>query len=174
MRSTRTIHLSVAAALVALTVLAGGLAAGCGSTASASGSSSTAGSSASEVQFIPLADFELADYAGKPLVVNYFGSWCPPCNMEAPELASWVESHPDAQIVGVAVEDTADDVAGFMEKYGLTYPIVLDPQWEDANRTGVTGVPETLFYDSQGQEVDRIIGAATEAQFDLSYAAASQ
>jgi cytochrome c biogenesis protein CcmG, thiol:disulfide interchange protein DsbE len=166
MRSNRTVHLLVAAALVALAVLAGGVVVACGSSASASASA--------DVQFISVDDFDVADYAGKPLVVNYFGSWCPPCNLEAPELASWTKSHPDAQIVGVAVEDTEDAAAGFMGKYGLSYPIVLDPQWSNANDNGVTGVPETVFYDAKGKEVDRIIGATTEAQLDLSYAKAAQ
>ena len=168
MRSTRTVHLFVAVALVALAVVAGAAVAGCGSSAS------TSSSSTSDVQFIPLDDFAVSDYAGKPLVVNYFGSWCPPCNLEAPELSSWVKNHPDAQFVGVAVEDTEDGAAGFMDKYGLSYPIVLDPQWDNANETGVTGVPETVFYDANGKEVDRLIGATTEAQLDLSYAKASQ
>ena len=167
MRSSRTVNLSMAVALVALVVLSGVAASACGSSGSASAGSSS-------VRFIPLDEFAVADYAGKPLVVNYFGSWCPPCNMEAPELASWAKSHPDAQLVGVAVEDTEDDVAGFMGKYGLTYPIVLDPQWDNANENGVTGVPETIFFDAGGKEVDRLIGATTEAQLDLSYAKASQ
>ncbi len=168
MRSMRTVHLFVAVALVALAVVAGTAVAGCGSSTSASSSS------ASSVQFIPLDDFAVSDYAGEPLVVNYFGSWCPPCNMEAPELSSWVKNHPDAQFVGVAVEDTEDAAAGFMEKYDLSYPVVLDPQWDNANANGVTGVPETIFYDAGGKEVDRLIGATTEAQLDLSYAKASQ
>jgi thiol-disulfide isomerase/thioredoxin len=122
----------------------------------------------------PGDEFDVADYAGKPLVVNYFGSWCAPCNFEAPEIASWARSHPDAQIVGVAVEDTEDAVTTFMNEYELTYPVVMDPGWSVANENAVTGVPETLFYDARGEEVDRVIGAATEAQFDLSYAKASQ
>ncbi len=126
------------------------------------------------MQFIPADEFAVADYAGKPLVVNYFGSWCAPCNLEAPELVVLAGSHPDAQFVGVAVEDTEDAVTTFMNEYDLTYPVVLDPDWSIANENGVTGVPETLFYDAQGKEVDRVIGATTEAQLDLSYAKASQ
>ena len=132
MRSHRTVHLVAVVALVALAVLAGGVAVACGSSTSASASA------AADVEFIAVDDFDVADYAGKPLVVNYFGSWCPPCNLEAPELASWTESHPDAQFVGVAVEDTEDAAAGFMGKYGLSYPIVLDPDWSNANENGVT------------------------------------
>jgi thiol-disulfide isomerase/thioredoxin len=170
MQNPRTVHLFAALAMLALVALAGGVAA-CGSSSSSSSSSQ---SSAVPVRFIAVDEFDLGDYAGKPLVVNYFGSWCAPCNIEAPELASWARSHPDAQIVGVAVEDTEDTVTTFMNEYGLTYPVVMDTDWSNANENGVTGVPETLFYDAAGAEVDRIIGATTEAQLDLSYAKASQ
>ena len=47
-----------------------------------------------EGQFIAASDFKVADYAGKPLVINYFGSWCGPCNMEAPELATFAKAQP--------------------------------------------------------------------------------
>jgi thiol-disulfide isomerase/thioredoxin len=172
MVSSRSVRVVLVATLAGLVALAGVLAAGCGS--STSSTSSSGSSSSSDVEFIALDDFDVSTYAGKPLVVNYFGSWCPPCNAEAPELSSWSQGHSDAQLVGVAVEDTEGNVNDFMGKYDLAYPIVLDPQWENANANGVTGVPETVFYDAQGKEVDRIIGAGTEAQFDLSYAKASQ
>lgn len=169
MRSSWAVRLAVVAAVIGLAALTAALATGCGSSSTASASSSSV-----NVEFIPIDEFSVEDYAGKPLVVNYFGSWCPPCNQEAPELASWTESHPDAQMVGIAVDDTEAAVSDFMGKYGLTYPIALDPGWNQANESGVTGVPETVFYDSKGEEVARLIGATTEAQLDLSYAKASQ
>jgi thiol-disulfide isomerase/thioredoxin len=172
MRGTRTVRLIASLAAIGLVVLGGGLAVACGS--SSSGSSSASDQSSSDVQFISAGDFDMAAYAGRPLVVNYFGSWCPPCNLEAPALSSWIRSHPDAQFVGVAVEDTEDGVTGFMDEYDLSYPVVLDPDWSTAAENAVNGVPTTIFYDAEGNEVDRIVGAATEAQMDLSYARAAQ
>lgn len=172
MRSTRTVNLVAVAALIVLAALGSAVAAACGS--STSSSSSSAESSASAVQFMSVDEFAVADYAGRPLVVNYFGSWCAPCNFEAPEISSWARSHPDAQIVGVAVEDSEDAVTAFMSEHELTFPVVMDTDWSNANENAVTGVPETLFYDASGQEIDRVIGVTTEAQLDLSYAKASQ
>jgi thiol-disulfide isomerase/thioredoxin len=106
------------------------------------------------------ADFSVADYAGKPLVVNMFGSWCPPCNAEAPELAAFAEQNPGVQVVGVACEDTEEGAIGFMEEFGLDFPLVLD-DGTLVQETGIPAFPTTIFYDAQGEEVDRIVGAAT-------------
>ena len=133
MRGTRTVQLLAALATIVLVAL-GGLAGACGSSSSGSTSSDA---SPGEVRFIPASDFDMAADAGEPLVVNYFGSWCPPCNLEAPDLSSWIGSHPDAQFVGVAVEDTEDGVAGFMEEHDLSYPVVLDPDWSMAAENAV-------------------------------------
>ncbi len=134
-----------------------------------SGSPASSASSA-DVQFLSPADFSVADYAGKPLVVNYFGSWCGPCKAEAPDLAAFSEARSDeAAFVGVAVNDTQSDVVDFMSEFGLTYPVVLDDNSLGA-KDGVTGVPTTIFYNAGGQEVDRIVGAASLERFNTSFA----
>jgi len=140
--------------------------------ASALGACGGSGSSASsaDVEFISPAEFSVADYAGKPLVVNYFGSWCGPCNAEAPDLATFSKAKEgEAAFVGIAVNDTQSDVVDFMSKYGLTYPVVLDDNSLGA-KDGITGVPTTIFYDAGGQEVDRIVGAASLERFTTSFA----
>jgi thiol-disulfide isomerase/thioredoxin len=121
-----------------------------------------------DTTFVPVDQFKVADYAGKPLVVNVFGSWCPPCNMEAPDLSAFAKDHPQASFVGVAVNDTEGDVKDFMGKYGLTYPVVLD-DGRLSDKWGIQGVPTTIFYNAQGQEVDRIVGAASLDQFRASF-----
>ena len=132
-------------------------------------SSSDAASAGYAGERIAPADFAVADYAGKPLVVNVFGSWCPPCNLEAPDLGSFAKQNPGAQVVGIASEDTEKDATAFMQKYGLTYPMVLDDgTW--VQELGVTAYPTTIFYDAKGKEVDRLVGASTLDQFNASLA----
>jgi len=140
--------------------------------ASALGACGGLGSSATsvDVQFLSPKDFSVADYAGKPLVVNYFGSWCGPCNAEAADLAAFSKAQSGkAAFVGVAVNDKQGDVVDFMSKFGLTYPVVLDDNSLSA-KDGITGVPTTIFYNANGQEVDRIVGAASLDQFNTSFA----
>lgn len=134
-------------------------------------SSSGASASGYEGQISAPGDFAVADYAGKPLVVNMFGSWCPPCNLEAPDLGTFAKDNPDAQVVGIACEDTEKDAAGFMQKYGLTYPLVVDDgTW--VSEFGITAYPTTIFFDANGKEVDRLVGASTLDQFNASLAKA--
>jgi cytochrome c biogenesis protein CcmG, thiol:disulfide interchange protein DsbE len=138
---------------------------------SRSSSEASSSSSGSAVTVMAPADFKVADYAGKPLVLNMFGSWCPPCNMEAPDLATFAEQNPGAQVVGIACEDTEKDAVAFMEKYGLTYPMVLD-DGSLVQEFAITAYPTTIFFDAQGKEVDRLVGAASLDQFNASLAKA--
>jgi thiol-disulfide isomerase/thioredoxin len=134
-------------------------------------SSDTASASAYEGQIIAPADFAVADYAGKPLVVNMFGSWCPPCNAEAPDLGTFAKTNPGAQVVGIACEDTQEAAEGFMTQYGLTYPMVLD-DGSLVSEFAITAYPTTIFFDAAGKEVDRLVGSATLDQFNASLAKA--
>jgi thiol-disulfide isomerase/thioredoxin len=140
---------------------------------SRSSSSSEAASSSSGAKVTVLApgDFKVADYAGKPLVVNVFGSWCPPCNLEAPDLGAFAKQNPGAQVVGIASEDTEKDAVAFMEKYGLTYPMVLD-DGSLVQQFGISAYPTTIYFDAQGKEVDRLVGASSLDQFNASLAKA--
>lgn len=158
---TRTLALAtlVAAALIAAVAL------------SACGSSSDTPATSGDVEVIAPSAFSVSDYAGEPLVINFFGSWCGPCNAEAPDLATFATDNPDAQIVGIAVDDSEGDAVGFMNEYGLSFTLVVDDQ-SLAGEYGITGVPTTIFFDAQGQETDRLIGASTLAQFNAGLAKA--
>lgn len=139
--------------------------------ASALGACGGSGSSASsaDVEFLSPQDFSVADYAGKPLVVNYFGSWCEACKAEAPALSTFSKAQSGkVAFVGIALNDQQGDVVDFMAKYGLTFPVVLDDNSLSA-KDGITGVPTTIFYNASGQEVDRIVGAASLDQFTTSF-----
>jgi thiol-disulfide isomerase/thioredoxin len=160
----RSRKLTLAGLLMAVILGAAFLAAACGT------SSGTSGSTGGVTIQAP-GDFSVAKYAGKPLVVNFFGSWCGPCNSEAPDLAAFSKANPGVQFVGVAVNDTKDAATSFMSKYGLSYPVVLDDN-SLSSQYGITGVPTTIFFGGGGQEVDRIVGAASLDQFGQSLAKA--
>jgi cytochrome c biogenesis protein CcmG, thiol:disulfide interchange protein DsbE len=115
--------------------------------------------------------FDLADLKGKPTVVNFFASWCPPCNSEAPDLADFAKAHPEVQIVGVATDDAEADAKAFVEKYDLPYTIVLDADSSIAGEWGVQGIPHTSFIDAKGNVREVVVGAATLAQFEVKLAA---
>lgn len=73
-------------------------------------------------------DLRLADYAGKPFLINFFATWCIPCELEMPLLQAAYENHAadDLVVVGVDFEETAEVVAPWLEEKGITFPVGLD------------------------------------------------
>jgi cytochrome c biogenesis protein CcmG/thiol:disulfide interchange protein DsbE len=114
------------------------------------------------------------DLAGAPVVINFWASWCLPCQQEAPDIEStWKQFQREGvRVLGVNYEDLPSDAQAFVQRYGVTYPSVRDVDGALAARFGVRGVPETFFIDrdyrffaiGQGQETDvrsgtKILGA---------------
>ncbi|MFP4322177.1 MAG: TlpA family protein disulfide reductase [Anaerolineales bacterium] len=97
-------------------------------------------------------EFDLAEHRGNVVVINFWGSWCPPCRAEAPMLQSAYADYQSEGVVfvGIAVDDTATNALAFMDEFGITYPNVMDigGEMEDAYRT--QGVPETFVIDRDG------------------------
>jgi cytochrome c biogenesis protein CcmG, thiol:disulfide interchange protein DsbE len=110
--------------------------------------------------------FELSSSRGKPVVVNFFASWCPPCNSEAPDLAAFSKAHPEVVFVGVAVNDRRADTEAFLKKYGLDYSVVVDESGAISDAWGVSGIPTTFFVDRKGAVKDSIVGAASRDRFE--------
>jgi thiol-disulfide isomerase/thioredoxin len=115
--------------------------------------------------------FKVADYAGGPVVLNFFFRDCPPCGAEAADLAEFARSNTDAQVIGVDVQDSESDAVDFMEEHGLDYPLVVD-DGTLSSRYAVQYTPTTVFLDAEGEEVDRLVGASTLDQFNASLAKA--
>jgi|SRR5215212_437019 len=97
----------------------------------------------------------LADYRSDGyVVVNFFASWCDPCEHEAPalnRLQRALAGH--GTVVGVAWNDVIDDTRGFVRRFGLRYPVLRDVDGSFAQRYGVKGMPETFVIDPRGRIV---------------------
>ena len=106
----------------------------------------------------------LADYAGRPLIVNFFASWCEPCKQETPLLAKFYRSeHGRVAIVGLDENDVQGSAITFTRHEGVGYPVGFDPAVIAASAYGVAGLPQTFFLNAKHRIVDRIFGAVTLA-----------
>ena len=109
---------------------------------------------------------DLAQYRGKPVVINIWASWCPGCNVEAADLRRFAKAHPEAQVVGLDIQDTRSGARDFYRRWGWDWPSVFDPGGELAARLGLQGLPTTLFLNAEHQVVARIVGEGTFERFE--------
>jgi len=105
----------------------------------------------------------LAQYVGHPLILNFFASWCEPCQRETPLMARFYRSHRRSVIiVGIDVNDSNSAGLAFARKMGVGYPVAADPApMAMALSYGVTALPQTFFLNAQHRIVKRLIRAVT-------------
>ena len=120
---------------------------------------------------------DLASLRGKPVVLNFWASWCVPCKGEAKLLEqAWNRYKRQGVVfVGVDYTDVVSDARTFMSHHGVTYPIVQDGSGKIGDKYGLTGVPETYFVDRRGRLVGtHVVGTITNqvAAFDRGVQAA--
>lgn len=113
--------------------------------------------------------FDLGSLRGRPVVLNFWASWCLPCRDEAPLLTAAAADHQaeGLQVLGVVYEDSAENARAFMARYGQTYPGLLDPDGRTALDYGVFGIPETFFIGRGGLIVSKQTGPLDAASLGL-------
>lgn len=106
----------------------------------------------------------LSAFAGKPMVVNLWASWCPPCRREMPALGKAQQSASDLNFVFVNQGEDAATVRAYLQSEGLPLRhVVLDPGGQLAKAAGAPGLPTTLFFDANGMLVDKRMGEVSPA-----------
>ena len=118
---------------------------------------------------LALPTYDLAAYEtlldrlrGTPVVVNFWGSWCPPCEAEAPGLAEVSsEFQGRVQFLGVDILDARPAARQFILRFDWQYPSVFDPDGAIRDGLGYVGQPITLIYDREGELVWEHTGTIT-------------
>lgn len=111
------------------------------------------------------ARVSLAQFAGRPLVVNFWASWCVPCRKEMPALGRVSEQLAGrVAFVGVNYQDERSAAAEFQRAAAVRYPSGTDPDGEVGRRYGVMGLPTTVLVDAGGRIVGRRLGEVSERE----------
>ena len=102
----------------------------------------------------------LADLRGRVALVNFWATWCKPCEEEMPAMERlYTQLSPRGfQLVAIAVDEDVDDVRRFQQQMPVSFPILLDPEQEISRRYQTTGFPESLLVDADGKIVERYVG----------------
>lgn len=106
----------------------------------------------------------VADFAGRPLVINMWASWCTGCIAEAPDIARFTRDHPEIGFLGLDVTDEPGDARAFVERFEWTHPSILDPRGELAATLGLRGLPTTVFVRADGTVAGEALGEVTYQQ----------
>lgn len=111
----------------------------------------------------------LSRWAGRPVVANFWATWCPPCVKEMPELEALHKRYPSVQFLGLGV-DTAVNIRAFMQKVHVSYPLLvighdgIQLMRDLGNQAG--GLPFTVVFDAKGRQITRVLGQIKPRQFE--------
>jgi cytochrome c biogenesis protein CcmG/thiol:disulfide interchange protein DsbE len=106
----------------------------------------------------------LAAHRGRPVVLNFWASWCKPCRDEMPELVRFADEHPGVDVVGLAVNDAPADSRRFARAVGATFELGIDRDAQTAGDYGVTGLPVTVVIDAEGRVATTVFGPVGPAE----------
>jgi cytochrome c biogenesis protein CcmG, thiol:disulfide interchange protein DsbE len=110
---------------------------------------------------------DVAQLRGKPVVINFWATWCGPCWEEHPVLVANARAlQPNVQFLGVVFQDKEDKILSFLDQRGSSYPTVVDDAGKTAIAYGVGGVPETFFLDANGVVVAKHTGPMTSEDIE--------
>jgi cytochrome c biogenesis protein CcmG/thiol:disulfide interchange protein DsbE len=109
------------------------------------------------------APVSLQSLRGRPVVVNFWATWCVPCFEEHAALTAAARTFGNAQFLGIVYEDDERQTQAFLAERGSSYPSLFDSDGRTAIAYGVFGVPETFFIDKDGRIVEKYVGPLDRA-----------
>jgi thiol-disulfide isomerase/thioredoxin len=120
----------------------------------------------------------LNKWLGKqPTVVNFWGTWCPPCRMEIPHMVEVYNEYKDdgIEMLSLAVErGSTDKVAPFADEHNMNWVMLVGNQQLMQHFNATRGIPTTIFFDAEGNEVERFVGARGYDDFKQAFEKALQ
>jgi len=114
-----------------------------------------------QLQSLTGQTFSLENLRGKPVLINFWATWCPPCRGEMPYIQEIYEEWSGNGLVVMAINigESSSTAEGFMQSNGLSFTVLLDTRQNVAEMYNISGIPTTLFIDKDGIIQDKVIGA---------------
>jgi len=107
----------------------------------------------------------LSDMSGQPVLINFWATWCGPCQMEMPLIQKYYQKYsPDLVVLAVNNDEPPGDVRAFIDQMKLTFPVLLDPGVQVENQYRIRAFPTSLFIDAKGLIRYQHIGILNEQQ----------
>jgi len=111
----------------------------------------------------------LSDYRGRPVVLNFWATWCAPCKIEMPWFVELQKEYgpQGLQLVGVAMDDASPkDIAEFAKEMGVNYPILVGKETVGQAYGGVPFMPETFYIDRNGKIIENAFGLKSKSEIE--------
>ncbi len=118
-----------------------------------------------ELETLDGGHLRLSDLRGQVVVVNFWATWCVPCVEEMPMFQSYSERYPQFTLLGIAQQESAEKVTPYVERMGITYPVLLDLNAKVTESYKVFMLPTTIFVDPEGVIRYRHYGIMSQDQF---------
>lgn len=111
---------------------------------------------------------QLSDYKGQGVLLNFWGTWCPPCKEEMPALNSSYEKYKDqgVQVISINIAQSNFEVQNFVDEYKLNFPVTIDQSKSVMRTYNVDQLPATFLIDSEGEIKKILTYGITEPEFD--------
>lgn len=116
-----------------------------------------------ELERIDGGTLRLSDLRGKPVLINFWATWCAPCVLEMPNIQEYYEKYPgEFEVVAVNADESLKSVVKFVKDIGVTFPVVLDPGMKAQAQFRPPGLPTSYMIDSEGIVRAQHIGLMSE------------
>ena len=125
-----------------------------------------------ELQGLDEEVYSLKRLNGKPVVINFWASWCGPCRLEAPELVRLYDKYNDRveiYAVNLTSSDSIEGAKGFAEEFGFSFPVLLDLDGSVGNTYQVKAIPTTYFVNHKGIIIDQVTGLVPPDQLEKKF-----
>jgi len=111
---------------------------------------------------------KLSDYKGKVVILNFFGTWCPPCRMEIPDFVKFYKENKEkgVVIIGIAVGSRPEDIKKMIKEFKINYPVCISDGKVEREYGGIRFVPTSFIIDKNGNIYKKQIGMMNKGQLE--------